>query len=94
MSDKGVFYIPTWVLILFFIVSTVSLILELIFFLNIDALEMITVNGMQYKIGTEQYQSGLENLKDSVLILAGTSLIASVITGFFSVKRIRNKQNK
>ena len=91
MSEKGFFHIPNWAIILLCIISAASLCFELVFFLNLDTFETISVNGIQYHKGTEQYQSGIGILKSVLMFSAGTSVIVSAITGYFAVKRIKNR---
>jgi hypothetical protein len=91
MKEKGFFYIPTGALILLCVVSILSLGFEGFFFLNIDSFETITVNGIQYNKGTEQYHSGMETMKNALMVSVGITCVFSMITGFFSIKRIKSK---
>lgn len=91
MQKKGFFYIPTWMITLLFIVSMGSLGFETLFILNMDTFETTTVNGRQYIKGTEQYQSGMEILKNSIIVSAGITLVLSGIIGYLALKRIKNE---
>lgn len=91
MQKKGFFYVPTWTLILFSVIFLASSGFELFFLLNADSIEKITVNGIQYSKGSEQYQYRIEMLRNYVMASLVISLLVSFISGFFAIKRIKSK---
>ena len=85
---KDFFYIPTWALILLCAIAAGSILFEVYIIFNIDTFEAITVNGIKYPKGSEQYSSAVKTMKEILGISAIVSLMFSFVAGWFAYKRI------
>ncbi len=91
-NKRSFFYIPTYALIIIFVMVTLSLTFEIFVYFNVSSFESITVNDIVYKQGEAGYEKGLKTMKNILLITFSTSLVFSVLFGYFSFKRIKNKK--
>jgi len=93
MSDKkGFFHLPTWVLIAISILALGATIFDIYLLLNAASLDSITVNGVEYLQGSEQYNSGIKIMKKSFGVSAMFTTVICCLTGWFGYKRIKNKK--
>jgi hypothetical protein len=92
-DNKPFFYIPTYAVIIIFVLILLSLVFELFLFANMYGFESISVGETVYRKGEQGYIDALQKLQIILIVLSLTSLILAVIFGYFSFKRIRNPQS-
>lgn len=90
---KSFFYVPTWILVLFFIIFTCSCFIEVFFFTNINEFKTIYINGVSYTYETEQFKSGIKMIKFVLIISLFISISISSLSGVFTVKRILGRKS-
>jgi hypothetical protein len=91
MSDKkGFFHLPTWALIAISILAVGATIFDVYLLFNTATLDSITVNGVEYLQGTEQYNAGIKVMQKSFGFSALFTLATCFLTGWFGYKRIKN----
>lgn len=91
-KEKPFFYIPTYAVIIIFVILMISLVFELFTFANMYTFESISVGEAVYRKGEQEYTDALQKLQSILIVLTSTSVILAVIFGYFSLKRIRNRQ--
>ena len=91
-NKKAFFYIPTYSLIIVFVLVTLSLTFEMFVYFNVSSFETITVNDIIYRQGEAGYEEAIKTMKNILLITFSTSLAFSVVLGYFSFKRIKAKR--
>ena len=91
-EGKPFFYIPTYALIIIFVILMLSLVFEIFTFANMYSFESITIGDTMYMKGEQEYIDGLKKLQNILIALTSTSLILATLFGYFSFKRIRNRQ--
>jgi hypothetical protein len=91
-EGKPFIYIPTYATIIIFVIMVLSLVFEIFIFANIYSFESITIGDTVYLKGEQEYTEALKKLKNILVILTSTSLILATLFGYFSFKRIRNRQ--
>ncbi len=93
-NKKSFFYFPTWTLILLSITSLGATVFGIYLIINLESFKAITINGVLYQKGSEQYQSGIQTMK---YVFGGEALfffIISIISGWIGYKRIINKKTE
>ncbi len=91
-NKRSFFYVPTYALIIIFVVVTLSLTFEVFVYFNVSSFETITVNDIIYRQGEAGYEKALKTMKNILLMTFSTSLVFSVVLGSFSFKRIKSKK--
>ena len=91
-TKKRFFYFPTWTLILVCVLFFGATLFGVYLVMNLESFKSITIDGVEYFQGTEQYNSGLKIMKQSFGGSAVVTLIISLLTGWFGYKRIKNKK--
>lgn len=91
-ENKSFFYIPTYAIIIIFVILMLSLVFELITFANMYTFDSISVGEAVYQKGEQEFTDALQKLQSILIVLTSTSVILAGIFGYFTVKRIRNRQ--
>jgi hypothetical protein len=94
IQKKRFFHIPTWVIVLLFIVFTGLVIVELYFLFNMDMFDTITIGDVSYHRNMNEFNSALKMIKESLLVSIVVTLIASVSTGYLGWKRINGQKHQ
>ncbi len=91
---KNLFYIPTWVLVFLALASIGALILDIYIVFNINTFDSITINGIEYHKGTDEYLVGINELKRSFAFSGFVAMMAGVFSTRTIYKRKRDKLTK
>ena len=91
-EEKPFFYVPTYAIIIIFVILVLSLVFEIFTFANMYSFESITIGETVYMKGEQEYIDGLQKLRRILTVLTSTSLILATLFGYFAIKRIRNRQ--
>ncbi len=92
-NKKSFFYFPTWTLILLSVCFLGASIFGIYLIFNLESFKAITIDGVLYGKGSEQYQSGIQTMKYIFGGAALFELIICLLTGWLGYRRIKNNKN-
>lgn len=90
---KNLFHIPTWALVFLALASSGALLVDIYMLFTLDSFITITVDGIEYMQGTEEYHSGLHDIKRSFLFSALLALVVGILTSRTIYKRNNKPQD-
>ena len=93
-QKKRFFLIPTWAIVLLFLVFTGLVIVEFYFLFNLDMFDTITIGDVSYHKNMNEFNSAIKMIKESLLVSIVVTLIASVSTGYLGWKRIKGQKRQ
>jgi hypothetical protein len=96
MSSKirNLFYIPTWAVVFLALASAGALIVDLYMLFTLDSFTSITIDGIEYVKGTEEFRLRLHELKRSFFFSALLALVISLFTSRAIYKRKNNPRKQ
>ncbi|WP_163340302.1 hypothetical protein [Desulfopila sp. IMCC35008] len=87
---RALLHIPTWVLIFLALAAAGALLTDLYILLTLGSWTSITIDNIEYLRGTEEFATGLHDMKTSFLFSALLALIVVIVT-FRTLYKRKNK---